>query len=77
MQLKLYFKDDPNWQNEANSEIDLEKFLKSNLFKVEADQDVELLDWKLLSIFALFTCKQGASSAIHRIALRIARESTD
>ena len=75
-QLKEYFKDDPNWQNEANSEIDLEKFLKSILFKVEGNHDNQALDWKLLSIFALFTCKQKASTAVHRIALRIAREST-
>ena len=53
----------------------MEKFLKSSLFKFIGDEDGELLDWKLLSFFALFTCKQGTSSAIHRIAKRIARET--
>lgn len=37
-QLKLHFEDDPIWQNESNSEIDLEKFLRSSLFKVKDDQ---------------------------------------
>ena len=74
-QLKIFFKDDPNWQNDGNSEIDIEKFLGTSLCRDEGDQDGDSLDWKLLSFFALYTCKQGTSTAIHRIALRIARES--
>ena len=74
--LKVFFKDDPNWQNEGNSEIDIGKFLRTSLFRDEGDQGGDSLDLKLLNFFALYTCKQGTSTAIHRIALRIARNST-
>ena len=56
-ELKNYFQNDPNWQNEGNSEIDLETFFGSCLFRIEGDEEAQLLDWKLLSFFALYTCK--------------------
>ena len=38
-ELKNYFQNDPNWQNEGNSEIDLETFFGSCLFRIEGDEE--------------------------------------
>ena len=75
-QLKKYFVNDTAWHTDENSEIDFDKFFLSSLFKYFGKQDIELTDWKLLTFFALYTCKQGTNTSIHRTADQIARESS-
>ena len=75
-QLNNYFANDSAWNADENSEIDFDKFFLSDIFKYHGKQNQELVDWKLLNFFALYTCKQGTDTSIHRIADQIARESS-
>ena len=74
-QLGNYFNNDSAWQKDGSLEIDFEKFFSSCIFRLEGSSDSDRIDWKLLTFFALFTCRQRGSMVIHRIAEKIARES--
>ena len=50
--------------------------MSSRLFRFKDKQDQDQIDWKLLTFFALYTCKQKKSTSIPRIATHIAREAT-
>ena len=56
-QLGNCFNNDPIWLKDSNLEIDIEKFFGSSMFRLEGSQDQGWLDWKLFTLFALFTCK--------------------
>ena len=57
-----------NGELEINKEFDLEKFFDSGIFKDEDQKQSDVLSWELLSLFALYTCKQGSKTAVHRKA---------
>ena len=56
-ELGNFFNNDPIWQKDGNLEIDIEKFFGSFMFKSEKIQDQDKIDWKMLTLFAIFTCK--------------------
>ena len=65
-ELKDYFKADQNWQTSDASEFNIRKLLDSSLFKDEADPNS--INWKALSLFAVYTCKVSNKNYEYRKA---------
>ena len=76
-QMKNFFSHIPGWASDSNAEFSFEKLLKAGYFKQEGYENVGELDWPTLTIFALYTCKQGIESSIHRKAKHIAGQSSN
>ena len=55
--LRTSFSDEPAWQNDEDPEINFDKFFYSSIFKKHSKYRDDLLDFKLLTLFALYTCK--------------------
>ena len=66
-----------NGESESNKEFDMQKFFDSCIFKDEDQQQSDVLSWELLSLFAVYTCRQGSKTAIHRKARQIANASSE
>ena len=55
--LRNRFSDEPVWQNDEDPEISFEKFFNSTIFKGKSRHKDGRLDLKLLTLFAVYTCK--------------------
>ena len=70
-QMRDYFKHMQAWKSDSSAEFSIEKLMKTSYFK-NKEESQNLIDWSKMTVFGLYTCKQGSDKAIYRKAKYVA-----
>ena len=60
------------WKSDSSAEFSVEKLMKTSYFRNEEEESQNLIEWSTMTLFGLYTCKQGADKATYRKAKHIA-----